>query len=223
MISKLTMSLDKTSDKRYIIIMMAVVVFASIAVALVPTTYNQWDEGTINWHRSSWFYGGYFQYDRIPDNDIDNIYGQYSSADGFSLAIPILMGIALVLPSISVFFIGKNRWQSFTFQRIFASLITLGSIMGIISTVLFGIFSVKQTADPYMTLYIGFYVSAVYFGLLFIASLLPIITSNQIPKPKITPPPPQEGELMDEEKKLKKKRKLFEHLEEIEETADEEY
>ena len=218
---KLTMPLSKTSDKTYITIMMVAIVFMNIIIAVVPVTNSVIvDSGTgVTWHRLTWFYGRWYQYDRIPDNEYNNFGGLYDFADGFSIVIPILFSIAILLPFIGVFFIGKNKWDSILFQRIFASLITAGSIAGIIATVFFGLFYAKQTADPNMQLFIAFYVAAIYFVSLFFLSLKPIVVSNQKPKPVMTPPPPQEGELMDEEKKLAKKRKFFDHIDEIEETA----
>lgn len=217
------MPLGKTRDKTYITIMMLAIIFTSICIGFIPFTNSIWDEGDITWHKFTWSCGGWHQYDRIDDNEYEDSYGFYDLTDGYSAVITTLFIIAIVLPFIAVFFIGKNRWQSFIFQRVFGSIITLGAIAGILATIFFGLFYMKQTVDPYMELYIGFFVSSIYYPCLFIMSIKPIITSNQIPKPVITPPPPQEGQLSPEEKKDAIRRQLFHHVDDIKEDIKEDY
>ncbi len=203
--------------------MLAAIIFTSICIGAVPFTHSNWNDGNVTWHRSTWSVGAWFQYDRIDDNEYDNFSGIYDSTDGYSIAIVILFAIAIILPFIAVFFIGKNRWQSFTFQRIFASMITVGAIAGVLATIFFGLFYGKQTVDPNMKFYIGFYIAAIYYPCLLVMSIKPIITSNQIPKPVITPPPHQEGQLLPQKKKDVIRRQLFQHVDDIKEEIKEEY
>ncbi|MHA1155306.1 MAG: hypothetical protein ACTSQK_04285 [Candidatus Heimdallarchaeota archaeon] len=217
----MTMPLEKTRDKTYITIMLVAIFFCSICIGFIPFTNSIWDDGAITWHKFTWSIGGWYQYDRIDDNAFDNIGGFYDSTDGYSVAIIILFLIAIALPLIAVFLIGKNKWQSFTFQRVFASIIALGAVAGILATIFFGLFYSKQTVDPTMKFYIGFYIAAIYYPCLLIASIKPIVTSNQKPKPVITPGPPQEGQLFPEKKKDAMRRQLFHHVDDIKEEIKE--
>lgn len=200
--------------------MLAIIFLISACVIGVPFTHSIWNDGNVTWHRSTWSIGAWKQYDRIDDNEYENIFGFYDSTDGYSVAIIILFVIAIILPFCAVFFIGKNKWQSFTFQRVFASILTIGVIAGILATIFFGVFYSKQTADPYMKFYIGFYVSAICYPGLLIMSIKSIIISNQIPKPIITPAPPQEGLLLPENKKDAIRRQLFHHIDDIKESTE---
>ncbi len=195
--------------------MLSIIIFTSICLCGVPFTHSIWDDGNVTWHRSTWSFGTWAQYDRIPENEYENFGGFYDLNDGYSVAIIFLFVIAIIFPLASVFFVGRNKRQSFTLQRVFASLLTIGAIAGILATIFFGLFFSKQTADPFMKLYIGFYVSAISFPCLLIMSVKTIIVSNQIPKPTITPAPHQEGQLFPEKKKDAIRRQLFHHIDDI--------
>ncbi|MFW9922392.1 MAG: hypothetical protein ACFFDW_03785 [Candidatus Thorarchaeota archaeon] len=214
----MAVSIEKHRDKTYIIILMALIIFLNIAILVIPFTFSVFDKSGVTWNRTIWFYGAWFEFDRIEETQ--DFGGIWTDLPGYSVAIGIIILVAIVFTTVAIFFTGKNKWRNPTIQRIGAIFVETGAILGFIGTMLFWRFGQIQTFDLTMQYYIGFYVAVIYFPLIMVLNFRSIIVSNQLPKPKETPPPSQEGILMDEGKKIRKKRQLFKHIDDIQEAVD---
>ncbi len=218
----MTVSVERFRDRTYLIILFSIIVLSNFCIIAFPFAHSEYtDEEDITWRTDVWFAGLWHTYDRL-DEDSDEGGGWWTLPD-YKIEILILVLTGLVVIFASIFFTGRNKWRSFTLQRISGAFMFLSSALGFIGTFLFFRFLNNQSFDPLLELEYGFYYAVVYFPLLMAASIYAMVKSVQLPIPEITPPPPQEGILISEEKKDAKRRKLFQHLDDIEEEADERY
>jgi hypothetical protein len=147
--------------------------------------------------------------------------GIYYDLNGYSVAIFALLIVSLAMITIFTFFLGRNRWRNKALQRSAGGTISLFSLIGILTVILFAVYHINYS-EPYMRYSGGFYLAIIFYTFTFFGGMKNIFLTNQISKPVITPPPSQE-ELLPEEEKDEKRSKLFDYIEEIDETAKDDY
>jgi len=216
---KISSSKEKYFDRWTLIAFIAFVFLGDITILSIPFLHGAYEDLGYTWFTDIWGFGTWVNYNRI-DTDMTTS-GSFRDLVGFSAVIIAFLFISIVMITVSIFFLGKNRWRNETLQRSAGGSVSLFAVIGLISVILFAIYH-KNNSESYMTYFAGFYIALIFFSLVFLGGIKNIFITNQLSKPIITPPPTKE-ELLPEDKKDEKRSKLFDYIEEIDETAKEEY
>ena len=206
-------------DRRSLIAFIAIVFFGDISVLSLPFLHGTYEDLGYTWFTDVWGFGAWVNYNRV-DNDMTTK-GMFSDLVGYSAVIISFLVISLVMITVCTFFLGRNRWRNNALQRSAGGAVSLFSLIGLIAVILFAIYHINNS-ESYMKYFIGFYVAIIFFSFVFLGGLKNMIFPNQIPKPIITPPPTQEKFLPKKEKD-EKRSKLFEYIDEIDDSSKEEY
>ena len=212
-------SKEKYLDRRSLIVFIAIVFFGDITILSVPFLHGTYEDFGYTWFTDIWGFGAWINYNRI-DNDMSTS-GSFHDLVGYSAVIISFLIISLVMITVSTFFLGKNRWRSNTLQKSAGGAVSLFSLVGLTAVILFAFYH-NNYNESYMKYFIGFYVAIIFFSFVFLVGLKNIVFPNQIPKPIITPPPSQE-KFLPEKQKDEKRSKLFDYIDEIDDSSKEEY
>jgi hypothetical protein len=218
----LTVPIEKYRDRRTLVVLFCIVLLGNAMIFGIPCSWRTFTAGSESMIENIWIFGAWRQYNRLDPESVYADSGTFRTLPNYSVAIFILIVISAVFLFSSAFFLGKNKWRSTKLQRIAGIIFSVSAIIGLVSVLMFRSFY-RLTYFPDMDFYIAYYVGLVYLPLAILGGLRSVFFPTQLAKPVITPGPEQEGLLMDEEKKDKKRKKLFQHIDYIEEVAKDDY
>lgn len=208
-------SKEKYLDSWTLIALIAIVFLGDISILATPFLHGTYEDLGYTWFIDIWGFGGWVNYNRV-DNDMTTT-GMFSDLTGFSVVIILFLFISLIVITVSVFFLGRNKWRSNTLQKSAGGSISFFSLMGLMAVILFAVYH-NNNSETHMKYSGGFYIAIIFYSFVFFAGLKNIIFPNQLRKPKITSPPTQE-KLISEEVKDEKRSKLFDYIEKIDDSA----